>query len=391
MLPDNRGKVVSTRAGNKQSFVLRAFGLLLCLSLSGCALAELAELDAVGAEAAAIGGETLAAGEAAALARAAMAGDAAALTRLGSIEGAAIAQSEVAALTRVASVRAAATLGVSSPLIEEIAVIRAGGRVLAYPESYPVARLRNLTVRMPNGSVVASVRRLDKTVVVKNARGSVVGESVTTGERFNHYTDSSHSTLRGYSTFDGTKLQHWILDDQGNATYLGAEIVRPRTGTPPDTLTISAALLGGGRKPDRPEGTPGAREPRGADELSKSVTSAARYFLQTLADGDTTEAYNCMSRDMSWPPYKGGIVYDALTGAVPPSSVANFRLTNKSAENEFSANYYRITAIIEGENRSRIRISVRLEDGLWRILDFRDVTGQYRSVYRNGRWINEEL
>jgi hypothetical protein len=384
---------MSTGADTKQSLVLRAFGLLFCLSLSGCALAELAELDAAGAEAAAIGGETLAAGETAALARAAMTGDAAALTRLGSVEGAAIAQSEVAALSRVASLRAVGTLGVSSPLVEEIAVIRAGGRVLAYPESYPVARLRNLTVRMPSGSVVASIRRLDTTAVVKNAQGTIVGESVSTGGRFNHYTDSSRSTLRGYSTFDGTKLQHWIFDDRGNATYLGAEIVRPRAGTPPDTLTVSSALLGGGRKADGPEGTPGASEPRGVDELSKSVTAAARYFLQTLADGDITEAYNCMSpKPGTFWHWKGGIVYDVLTHAAAPSSLADFRLTNKTDENEFSSsNYYRITAVIEGENRSRIRISVRQLNGLWRIEDFQDVTGQYRSVYRDGKWRNEEL
>ena len=57
--------------------------------------------------------------------------------------------------------------------------------------------------------------------------------------------------LRGYSILDGTTLRHWIYDSSGRPVYFGSEIVQPRSGIPPDKITIPAALLAATHQPKR--------------------------------------------------------------------------------------------------------------------------------------------
>jgi len=204
------------------------FIFAICLMLSGC---ELAGLDA-----AALGE----AGEAAAL------GDASALSRVAGADGAVISESDAVALRSAATSRTpSGLLGIqgASSLSEEVAIIRSSARILSYPESYPLARNRGFTVTFPNGSPLASFRRFNAQLEVRNGSGHLVGESIFDGNKILHYTDSTRTSLRGYTVMEGSTLKHWIYDRTGNPIYYGSETVQTPPGMPPDTIVIPAALL----------------------------------------------------------------------------------------------------------------------------------------------------
>jgi hypothetical protein len=368
--------------------------VLVTFGFSGCAL-RVAGLGARAAGATGLRAANVAgAGEAAAVGRAALAGDVVAMTRLGAVEGALMTAGEVSALSRMAATRAVARLGVSTPLVEEVAIMRAGGRVLAYPESYPLARANALTVKMPDGSLVGSIRRFDSQVIVRNSSGEIVGETVATTGRFNHYVDAGHSRLRGYSTLDGTTLRHWILDSEGKSVYLGSEIIEARVGVPPVTFAIPAALFAAASQSRNKPREPGADIPRGASFLAESPEDAVNYFLKTLQAGDIDEAYNCLSKKMeNWwraSAPDSGIVYDILTEAEPPASVQSFELKNARDQTYGARRRFRVTAIIQSHSRRRILFYVAREEGLWKIKDILDATGTYDWVLKNNNLYPEE-
>lgn len=250
---------------SKQRLLLAVVCVLASVGFSGCELAGLGEVGAAG-EAAAVGEGAAAVGSAeiASLGRAAFAGDVAAMSRLGAVEeGVVIGESEAAVLGRSAAARAATRLGLGAPLAEEVALVRAGARVLSYSDDFPVARLHDLKVKLPDNSILASIRRFENSVVIRNGSGDVVGESVIEGSKILHYTDATRSVLRGYSTLEGTTLRHWIIDSTGQEVYFGSEIVRPRSGVPPDTIAIPPALVAGvqpssKRSDDNPASVDGA-------------------------------------------------------------------------------------------------------------------------------------
>ena len=377
----------------------RSFFRLLCLSgivlfgfgTTGCELALLEEagLAEAGAGEAAVagGGEAIVAG------RAAIAGDSAAMGRLAAIDGATVSETQLTALARVASSRTVAGLGISNPLVEEVAIIRGGGRVLAYPETYPVARAQDIVVKMPNGSVVAAIRRFGSRVAITNARGQIVGESVATGDgtRFNHFVDGTQRVLRGYSTFDGTTLRHWIMGSDNDPVYIGSEIVRPANGVPPTSITIPISLLGGARRHGNGPQT-GAATPKGVTSMSGSPVAAAGYFLRAVQAGDLEEAYNCMAARMDsqvWRGVLGGPVGAVLMQDQPPTELRRFELKNLINMDGIGQRF-RITAIVYAETRRRVLLYLGRENGLWTIKDIRDATGTYDSVYKNGRWEHVE-
>lgn len=226
------------------------FCLLVCLGFSGCELAGLE--GAAGVEGVGAAGEV---------------GDAAALGRTVGVDGTALNESQAVTLNRAASTRAVAGLGIGRPLSEEVAIIRGSAQVLSFPDTYPLARIRDLTVMKTDNSLLVSIRRFDTRLVVRNRDGKVVGESIINGNRIEHYTDSTHQTKRGYSIVDGMTLKHWLYDLDGNAIYCGSERIQIPSGTPPDNYvipdTVLAAILGNiSNNKQNSAGIPGEYTPR---------------------------------------------------------------------------------------------------------------------------------
>jgi hypothetical protein len=196
--------------------------LLIALLFQGCALAELGAVADVGAVEAATGAAEL--------------GSAVELMEEG----------EAVSLGRAAAARAIVSNTMSTPLVEEVGVMRAGAQVLTYPEEYGLAEWRAVRVEGESGATAAEIKRVSRTTTIVRGRyNNLLGESIRRGNQIDHYVGLDRGTPRGYSLISQSEglIRHWVYDLDGVARYAGAEPIIPVQYSAFDRVTLPSAAI----------------------------------------------------------------------------------------------------------------------------------------------------